>query len=578
MPFRLSSDLARAAYALIRRHVVAGLVFSALINLLYIAPTLYMLQVYERVVPTQGHRTLLVLTVVLAFALAVLAYLDRARSRLLVRASVALDTALAPIVLDRSLARSGDVEARQAMREFDSLRQTVTGPAMMGLLDLPWTPLYVIACFLLHPLIGLMCLAAIVLLPVLAWRGERATGALMSDAQRVAATAYASQEAVFAQGEAVRALGMRRNMVARQVAHRAAMIGNQTEASFLGGRYLTWTKFVRLLLQSLALGLGALLAIDHKISGGAIFAASFLIARALAPIEQVTAAWKAISQAQHSHGVVARVVGTLEVPAPPTRLPAPDGVVTVEAVTVAGAARQAPILDEVSFVAHPGEVVAIVGPSGAGKSTLARVLAGGLRPQSGSVRVDGADIEAWDAERLARHVGYMPQDPSLFAGSIRDNIARFDEAKDGNREAIDDEVVAAARAVSAHNLIVRLPGAYDYQLGLGGRGLSAGQAQRVALARAFYCGPQILVLDEPNAHLDNEGDAALLKAIGDAKAEGATVLLVSHKLSILPVVDKLLVLREGRVDMFAERDRVLARLRGPAPAHASMTPPRAANA
>ncbi|WP_235535115.1 type I secretion system permease/ATPase [Sphingomonas sp. Leaf339] len=553
----------QAALARCRRHFVSAAGFSALVNLLYIVPTLYMLQVYDRVVPTQGVQTLFFLTMVLLFGLATLSLLDRVRSRLLVRAGVLLDASVAPLLLDATLGRPESAVARQALREFDTMRGTLTGPGMLALFDAPWTPIYVLVCFLVHPLIGLLALAGAVILPIIAWRNERATRGRLDRAQAAAAQAYAGQDAILSSAESVRALGMRRALVARQLRQREAMLTLQTEAGFKAGSYFTATKFVRLALQSLALGLGALLAIDNMISGGAIFAASFLIARALAPIEQLIGTWKGIVQARGSY----RSLDTLLAGHGPghdaTRLPDPRGALRLDGVTVLNETRDGAILNAVSLDIAAGEIVAIVGPSGAGKSTLLRAITGALPIDRGTVRIDGADITDWDPERLARHIGYLPQDAVLFEGTVKENIARFATELNGAREEIDAAAVAAAEKVGADTLILRLAGGFDHRLRLGGRGVSAGQAQRIALARAVYGDPALYVLDEPNAHLDAEGDAALNAALVRLKAEGRTVLVVSHKLSILPVIDKLLVLRDGRVELYGPRDEVLPKIAPP---------------
>ncbi|MCU6454124.1 type I secretion system permease/ATPase [Sphingomonas sp. A2-49] len=553
----------RGALASCRRHFVAAAGFSALVNLLYIVPTIYMLQVYDRVVPTQGLQTLLFLTLVLLFALGTLALLDRIRGRLLVRAGVQLDALLAPLILDATLGRPELPVARQALREFDTMRSTLTGPGILALFDAPWMPIYILACFLVHPWIGCVALLGGTLLPLIAWIASRATRARQDQAQAVASASYASQDALLGAADSIRALGMRRAMVARQMRRRAAMLVAQTEVSFSAGGYLTATRFVRLALQSLALGLGALLAIDNRISGGAIFASSFLIARALAPIEQLIGTWRSTMQSRQSYRSLANLLATTPAQADVTRLPPPRGQIALEGVTILDDTRQTAIVNAVSFAIEAGDIVAIVGPSGAGKSTLVRAIAGAQLPDRGTVRFDGADARDWDPERLAGHIGYLPQDAALFAGTVAENIARFAAETGADRVTVDAAVVAAAERVGADALIRRLPNGYDHVLRLDGRGLSAGQAQRIALARAVYDDPAILILDEPNAHLDAEGDAALTAALTALKARGATVLIVSHKLGILPVVDKLLVLREGRVDLYGPRDEVLPKITPP---------------
>jgi ATP-binding cassette, subfamily C, bacterial exporter for protease/lipase len=553
----------RATLAGCRRHLIAAAVFSAFLNLLYIAPTLYMLQVYDRVVPTRGLTTLAFLTLALVLALATLSLLDALRTRLLTRAGVQLNAALAPLVLDAALGRPELPVARQALRDFDAIRAALGGAGALALFDAPWVPIYILACFLVHPWIGAVALAGCALLPLLALANARATRTRLAHAQGHAARSYAAQEALLASADSVRALGMRRAMVARQIRQREAMLAAQTEAGFATGGYLTATKFLRLCLQSLALGLGALLAVDDAISAGAIFASSFLIARALAPIEQLIGAWRPIAQARQSYRNLRQLLDS-QVEAPlATRLPPPRGAIALEGVTVLDGAREAAILAGISLRIESGEVIAIVGPSGAGKSTLVRVIAGAQRAERGTVRFDGADAQDWDAELLARHLGYLPQDCALYAGTVAENIARFAAELGEDQARIDAAVIAAAQKVGADALIRQLSRGYDHPLQLRGAGLSAGQAQRVALARAVYGDPAVLILDEPNAHLDAEGDAALVAAIGTLKAEGRTVLIVSHKLGILPVVDRILVLRDGRVELFGSRDEVLPRIAPP---------------
>lgn len=543
-----------------REYLLAAALFSALVNLLYIAPTLYMLQVYDRVVPTQGYQTLVFLTLVLLFALASLSLLDRFRVQLLVRAGVKFDALLAPSILDAAIRRSDVAEARQAMREFDGLRAVMTGSGMIALLDAPWIPIYVLVCAIVHPLVGALALCGCILLPMIAWLNERATRERLGRAQSIAGLSYAQQEHVIDNAEVVRALGMRRAFVSRQMQQRQAMLIAQADAGFSAGRYLTLTKFIRLTLQSLALGLGAWLAIERQILPGAIFASSFLIARALSPIEQLIANARAISLALRGWRNLEVVLSSVQLDEERTNLPPPRGSVLLENVIVRHPSGEGAVLQGVSFGVGAGEVVAIIGPSGAGKSTLVRAIAGGAQLDRGTVRIDNADARDWDPERLARHIGYLPQDPSLFAGTVAENISRFSGGVGTDREALDDSIVAAAKAVGAHEMILALSGGYDHRLGLGGRGLSAGQAQRIALARAVFGDPAVLLLDEPNAHLDADGDARLINVMASQKNAGKTILIVSHKMGILPVVDRILVLRDGRIALLGPREEVLAKL------------------
>ena len=551
-----------SALAACRAHFLWAAGFSALLNLLYLAPTLYMLQVYDRVVASRGQMTLLFLTLVLAFAIATLSALDALRSRLFVRASIRLDRLLAGPILDATLARpaaSGDVRTRQAMREFDTLRQTLTGGAAMSLFDAPWLPIYILVCFLLHWLLGLMVLVGGGVLLAVTWRNELATKARLQRASEAANYAYVSQEQSAAAADVVRALGMRRAMVERHLTERETAARLQAESSFATGGYMAVTRFVRLFLQSLALGVGAWLAIEGKISAGAIFAATFLVARALSPLEQLLGAWKSLGQARNAW----RSLNDLLQSAPDTRLttlPPPEGSIEVERLVVMRPGGEGAILQGVSFSVSAGEVVAIVGPSGAGKSTLARAIAGAGGGYGGAIRFDGAEMADYDPERLARRIGYAPQETTLFSGSVRDNIARFSGFDSESAEAVDLRVIEAAKASGAHEMILHLPHGYDTVLGWGGSGLSAGQAQRLALARALFGGPRLLILDEPNSHLDSEGELVLLNALREQKAKGVAALVIAHRTGVLAVADKVMLLRDGRIDLFGPRDEVLARL------------------
>lgn len=557
----------RNALEACRRHFFFAMLFSALLNLLFIAPMLYMLQVYDRVVPTYGATTLLFLTIVLLFALSVLAALDALRSRLLVRASVRLDKELAGAILDTTLAvpdQGTQRIAKQALREFDVLRQTLTGPAIVALFDAPWVPVYIVIAALISPWIGLLAVAGAGLALYLAWRNERATNARLKEANAAAGRSYASYEFTLAQADVVRALGQRRAMVSGHLSDRQSMMELQSLASLESSGIGATSKFVRLAIQSLALGLAALLAIDNKISAGAIFAASFIVGRALAPIDQLVGSWKMVVQGMNAWSTLKELFVEARPEIGQTRLPSPEGKLSSEGLAIIDQNRR-PILQGLSFAVAPGETVAIIGPSGAGKSTLVKALAGAALPAAGIIRFDGADQRNWDPELLAEHVGYMPQEPSLFAGTIKENIARFRNRLGADPAGLDAAVIEAARKARAHDLILQLPGGYDYSLALGGRGLSAGQAQRIALARALFGNPRYLILDEPNSSLDSEGDQQLIQTLDDAKKTGVTILIVAHRLSVLPIIDKIMVIQDGRLAAMGARDEILKQLAPPKP-------------
>lgn len=570
-----------AALRACRRHFVAAAWFSALLNLLFLVPMLYMLQIYDRVVPTGGTLTLLFLTLVLLFGLVTLALLDLVRSRLLMRAGVRLDRELAGLLLDTALGQRGktlDTVGKQVMREFDTLRAALTGPAVLALFDAPWSPIYILVCFLIHPAIGLLVLAGGIILGFIAWRNETSTAEPLRLAHEAASRAYASQEQVLTGAEVVRALGMRRAMVRRHLAEREAMAAMQTGANFNASRHVTASKFLRLSLQSLALGLGAWLAVHNLISAGAIFAASFLAGRALQPIEQLLSSWRTVTQARSAYATLNQLLETRALDQALTRLPAPLGRLAVEQLGVLNPSGDGALLTGVSFTVEPGEIIAVVGPSGAGKSTLLRMLAGAGQPDRGTIRIDGASMLDWDPERLARFIGYLPQDVGLFAGTVKDNIARFESAQSDDGEAvpaIDERVVAAARAARIHDMVLRLPRGYDTALGWAGRGLSAGQAQRIGFARALYGEPPIILLDEPNAHLDADGESELVDTLRELRERQAAVIVVAHRMGILAAVDKIMVLRDGRLEAFGGRDEIIARIKGGGDPQSTSPPVRA---
>ena len=543
-----------------RRHVLIAAGFSALVNILYLAPTLYMLQVYDRVLPTSGLLSLAFLTVAVVFALATLSVLDSLRQRILVRLGLRLDRQLAPEVLTRltgGLGADAGPRLRQAMREFDAFRAVVSGPTATALLDAPWTPIYLILCFVLHPLLGVISVLGAGALLILAILNEQATRTKLEAMNEASAQAYAAQEAIASHGGLIKALGMREPLIVRQLLERRAAVGLQADAQFTGGLYTGLIRFLRLTLQSLALGTGAWLAVRHEISAGGVIAASILLSRSLAPVEQIVGAWKNVIQARDGFRTLVDLFERAPAATPRTRLPEPKGRLQAEQACVRTPDGAGMILRGVSFDLHPGEIIGVVGPSGAGKTTLARVLVGALTPDLGCVRIDGADLADWQSERLATHIGYLPQNCGLFAGTVKENIARFASITESDPREIDERAVAAATAAGAHEMILRLPDAYDTQLGPGGAGVSAGQAQRLALARALYGAPQVFVFDEPNSNLDFEGETALEHAIATQKARGASLVVIAHRLNILGVADKLLVLRDGGMDLYGPRREVL---------------------
>jgi ATP-binding cassette subfamily C protein len=547
-----------------RQHFVAAAIFSLLINILYLAPTLYMLQVYDRVVPTAGTTTLFFVTLALAFALLALSSLDMVRNRLLIRASQRIDALIAPRILKQMMS-ADSAAAGQAMRDFDSVRSAMAAPAIAAIFDVPWTPVFLLVAFMLHFWIGMLAIAASIGLVTLAWLNQRATQRKMEVATAAMAAAHNSQQAAATHGTTVKALGMTGTMVERQLGHRRIALANMINAQFAGGKLTASSRFFRLFIQSVALGVGALLAIAGDISSGAIIASSVLLSRALQPIESIIGAWSALASARAAMKRLSRAFEHFDQQRMYTSLPAPEGVLQVEDVGVRSRDGR-PILLGVTFKADPGQILGIIGPSGSGKTTLGKILVGAMQPTIGAVRIDGAKLTDWDQDELGRYFGYMPQESSLFEGTIKENIARFQKGHTTDEaRRIDEAVISAAKDAGIHELILQLPKGYDTELGLMGFGLSAGQAQRVALARALYGDPRLLVLDEPNAFLDQAGEAALIAAIAKARARGATVIVIAHRRGVLSAVDRLLVLEDGRPKILGPAPEVVSRLSGPRP-------------
>lgn len=554
-----TSNPLRAALRACRAHFVGAALFSGLINLLYLVPSIFMLQVYDRVVPTRGGATLFVLSLILAVSLIVFAALDTIRMRLLMLSSMRLEKLAAGNILHRILGagQATPLQRLQAMRDFDTLRNTLTGPAIIAIFDAPWAPIYIIISYMLHPMIGLLALVASLLLIGLAVLSDYATREGVSDASKRANVNYQLQDFSIQSAEVARALGLRNALVTRHLSDRADVAQIQGDVAGSSGYFLAATKFLRMLFQSMALALGAWLAINQQISAGAIFAASLILGRALQPVEQILNALKNVLSARDSYKNLSEFCELPDASAPRTALPKPRGHIEVINATVAVPGVDRPILNSVSFQILPGEIVGLVGPSGAGKSTLLRLLAGAIEPTSGEVRVDGARLEDWDREALGRNMGYMPQSPTLFPATVHANISRFRSYLEPSGPDLDRRVVTAAQLAGAHELILRFAQGYETSLANREGGLSAGQRQVVALARALFDTPTILLLDEPNAHLDSGGEARLIETMAELRQRNATVVVSTHRTGILQAVDKIMIVQDGEIQVFSDRDDIL---------------------
>jgi ATP-binding cassette, subfamily C, bacterial len=487
------------------------------------------------------------------------AALETLRSRLLVRAGMLFDERFAaPMfrVVHKGLLRQPGAFSGQYLRDIDVIREFFTGAGLIAFCDLPWFPVYVGVAYLMHPwFAGLAIVGGIVTL-FLALLNEVMTRKTLLAASKANMTAGNSAGAAFRNIEVVHAMGMLEAMVGRWGQHHRDVLGLQAQASDRAGAIIAFTKFFRMFLQTGILGLGAYLAVEHEITAGAMIAASIIIGRALQPIELAVGNWKSFLAARESFGRMRMLFHAIGVEPQRMPLPAPKGLLTVENVVAAAPGGKMAILKGVSFKLGAGELLGVVGPSAAGKSSLARVLVGVWQVAAGAVRLDGYELSHWDQQDLGQHLGYLPQDIELFAGSVAENIARFG--------GIDDEaVIAAAELAGCHELIQNLPDGYNTNIGDSGQVLSGGQRQRIALARCLYRGPSFIVLDEPNANLDSAGEEALLMAIQRLKAAGTTIVLITHKINILSLVDKIMIMGDGMIQAFGSRDEVLKRLTGP---------------
>ena len=545
------------ALDLCRSSFVSVGIFSLFINTLMLVPSFYMMQVYDRVLSSGSRPTLLMLTLLLTLLLATLGALEWVRSRIMVRTSTRLETLLAPRLYEASFRQallSGGTQASgQALSDLTGLRQFLTGNGLFAFFDAPWLPIYLAIMFVFHPLYGWFGVACAVVLALLALANERLTTQPLQDANKenLASSAFTAKS--LRNAEVVASMGMLPNLLKRWQGMNHKVLRMQSETSDLAGSMAAASRTIRLLVQSLILGIGAWLVLEQELSSGLMIAGSILLGRALAPIDQMIGVWKTFTTARQQYARLNELL--TRIPPLPERmpLPAPKGEISVEGLVLVPPGAREPVLRGVSFKVAAGEVVGIIGPSGAGKSCLARALLGLWPVRQGCVRLDGADITTLPRETVGPYLGYLPQDIELFEGSISENIARFGEVN-------PDEVVAAARLTSLHELILQLPDGYDTRIGANGGVLSGGQRQRVGLARAVYGRPKLIVLDEPNSNLDDIGERALAIAMQQIKAAGTTLFVVSHRPSVLASVDKLLVLSEGTVALFGPRDQVLARL------------------
>jgi PrtD family type I secretion system ABC transporter len=541
------------------RQAFAGVaVFSGVVNLLMLAGPLYMLQIYDRVLASRSIPTLVVLSIFLVGAYAFQGALDLIRSRIVVRAAALLDQRLGLIVhgaVVRLAVQSGQpAEALQPVRDLDQIRAFLTSAGPIAIVDLPWVPVFLIVCFLVHPLLGVVATVGGLLLFAMTLLTERASRVPAQAVMREAAARSVVVEADRRNSETAVAMGMAGTLAQRWAVINNRYIATIGHSSDAVSAYGSASKVLRLLLQSAMLGFGAYLVIKQELTPGAMIAASIMMGRALAPIETAIANWRGFVSARQSITRLSVSLARVKPSRALTVLPKPSRSLDVVQVTAIAPGAGRPIVTGANFSLKSGEVLGIIGPSGAGKTSLVRTLVGIWPPAAGHVRLDGASLDQWEPDALGRHVGFVSQSVELFDGTISENIARMSATP--NSEA----VLRAAQLAGAHDMILRLPGGYDAKIGEAGMALSGGQRQRIALARALYGDPFLVVLDEPNSNLDNEGEAALQQAIATLKMRSAIVVLIAHRPSALAGCDKILFLVNGLQQGFGPRDEILRKI------------------
>ena len=530
--------------------------FSAVINLLMLVPSFYMLEVYDRVLSSRNEYTLLMLTLMMLGLYALTAVLEHIRSMVVIRIGGRLDSFLNNRVytaaFEQNLKKSG-VNAGQALNDLTTIRQFVTGNGLFAFFDAPWFPIYMLVIFMFNFWVGVFALCSVAVLIVLAWVNELVSKKALTEANTIAVNSSNIATNNLRNAEVIEAMGMLPNLRARWFEMHKQFLSLQAEASQRAAAVSAVTKFVQISVQSLILGLGAVLVIEGSMTGGGMIAGSILLGRALSPVQMIIGVWKQWRGVMSSYERLTHLLISNPPRKPGMSLPAPRGDVSVEAITAAPPGSQNAVLKNVTFALNAGDTLGIIGPSGSGKSSLARLLVGVWPSAMGTVRIDGADVYRWNKDELGPSMGYLPQDIELFAGTISENIARFGDVD-------PEKVIKAAQMAGVHDMILHFPQGYDTPIGDAGSGLSGGQKQRLGLARALYGDPSIVVLDEPNSNLDDAGEAALTRAIMAMRKAGSTVVIISHRPSILQTTNKLLLMRDGMVQAFGPTDQVLKAL------------------
>ena len=532
--------------------------FSVAVNALMLTGPLYMLQVYDRVLGSRSEETLIALSVLVTFLFLMMGILDHARGRVTARVGArfqaTLDSRVFAAHLSRAARTPGGAGTRNPLRDLEAMQKLMSSPVFLALFDIPWTPMFLAAIFLFHPYLGFLAMGGGVVLIIIALVNRWLTSGPMAEAGSATARADLTAQQLASEAELVQSLGMRGAAFARWMQARGRSLAQNVAFSDRSGFFTVTTKTLRLFLQSAMLGLGAWLVLQGELSAGAMIAGSILMGRALAPIEMVIGQWQMVQAATRGRRAVIELLDRVPPEAERTPLPRPRALLSAEAMTIVPPGSQQPSLRAVSFILRPGQAMGVIGPSGAGKTSLAKAITGAWLPTSGRIRLDGAALDQYDPDVLGGHIGYLPQTVTLFDGTIAENIARLQPDADPAK------VVEAAKKAAAHEMILQQPDGYDTPVSAVGGRLSGGQIQRIGLARAMFGDPVVLVLDEPNSNLDNEGTMALNRSIAGMKASGGSVIIIAHRPAAIQECDILLMLEHGARTAFGPRDEVMAKM------------------
>lgn len=546
------SELKKSLLSAKKSFIMVGL-FSMFINILMLVPPLYMLQLYDRVLGSRSQDTLIMLTLIVVVLFITMGLLEVVRSRVLVRVGNKLDSMLSQRIFDSLFELERKAPGRSSsmpLNDLTQVRQFMTGNGLFAFFDAPWMPIYIIVLFIFHPAFGFFAIFAAIVLVGITIANEYSTKDKLAEANNLSRASTIYVDSNIRNAEVVNAMGMRNNISKVWADKYYGFLNAQNIASDSAGVWSNLSKSLRVMFQSLILGLGAYLAINMEVTPGMMIAASIIMGRALAPLDLIIGSWKGFSSARSSYERIEGLLNDFPKDKEYMQLPAPKGEITLENVVVIPPSGTVPSLKGISMKIEKGDVVGIIGPSAAGKSSLARVMLGLWPLSNGVARIDKADISQWDREDLGKYVGYLPQDIELFEGTVSQNIARFGEVE-------PEKVVEAASKAGVHEMILKLPEGYDTKIGPGGASLSGGQRQRIGLARALYNNPVFIVLDEPNSNLDDVGEAALVEAIKTLRAGGTTVVIITHRTNVLQATNKLALINNGVLELYGNTNDVL---------------------